>query len=322
MSNGERGEGGSKDIKFEADKETEPTPQELATSFLRQRLLGIQRDIDSTRRSIKFDETYKPESPSAEMRGEPGSTEYTDYKVAALEAAQWPQEREAAIEDGSMRLRELERSMEEVRRLTEGVKGGDDSLISQFSVQEKDRRSKISERERIKKEQSGMEFEGAKETFEQMNELLGLVKTGNITTKMEGPGEWKLARDLGDQQQFYLKDGNGPMDGYATFISLREKEDGGFHIWFEDIEGVKTDPEKKGKFDEAVNKGVGLSFDLKDNIVSNQSVTETHPSRQWGYFEVQNDVSGERFDQNHFDEFKKRFDALVADMKELSKSRE
>lgn len=295
-------------------REKEPTPQELAQSWLNSKQEQVEKSIQAAQQGLRFNETYEPKIPTE--RGEPGSMDASDYTVASLEVDEWMHGgREDAMAQDEIRLAELHREAEELSEMKTGIEQGDTKLIELFAAHERERRQKVAETEALKKEREGKEFEGAEKVSAQIKEVWDLVKSGKIPAGKEMSGEWKLSHDFGDQVQFYYKDEKGPMGGYAVFISLSPKGDE-FHVWYENVENVQTDPAKKRKWDEATTSGTGLFFDIKDKVVSSQSVTRTHPQRMFGYFEVSNNATGIRFEQSHLDEVRSKLDALVTDIKQ------
>ena len=296
------------------DREKEPTPQELAQSWLSSKQEQVEKSIQTTQQGLRFNETYEPKIPTE--KGEPGSMDASDYTVASLEVDEWLQGgREGALAQDEIRLAELHREAEELAEMKTRIEQGDASLIELFATHERERRQRITEAEALKKEREGKEFEGAEKVSAQIKEVWDLVKSGKILAGKEMSGEWKLSHDFGDQVQFYYKDGKGPMGGYAVFISLTPKGDE-FHVWYENVENVQTDPAKKRKYDEATTSETGLFFNIKDNVVSAQSVTETRPQRMWGYVEVSNNATSIRFEQSHLDEFRAKLETLVVDIRQ------
>jgi len=295
-------------------REKEPTPQELAQSWLSSKQEQVEKSIQAAQQGLRFNKTYEPKIPTE--RGEPGSMDASDYTVASLEVDEWLQGgREEALARDEIRLAELHRETEELAEMKTRIEQGDTSLIELFAAHERERRQRVAETEALKKEREGKEFEGAEKVSAQIKEVWDLVKSGKIPVRKEMRGEWKLSHDFGDQVQFYYKDGKGPMDGYAVFISLSPKGDE-FHVWYENVENVQTDPAKKGKWGEATTSGTGLFFNIKENVVSAQSVTSPRPQRMFGYVEVENNATGARFEQSHLDEFRAKLEALVADIKQ------
>lgn len=296
------------------DREKEPTPQELAQSWLSSKQEQVEKSIKGAQQGLRFNETYEPKIPTE--RGEPGSMDASDYTVASLEVDEWMHGgREDAIAQDEIRLAELHREADELAEMKTKIEQGDTKLIELFAAHERERRQQVIASEALKKEREGKEFEGAEKVSAQIKEVWDLVKSGKILAGKEMSGEWKLSHDFGDQVQFYYKDDKGVMGGYAVFISLSPRGDE-FHVWYENLENVQTDPAKKGKWGEATTSGTGLFFDIKDNVVSGQSVTRTRPQRMWGYREVENSSTGTRFEQSHLDEFRAKLETLVADIKQ------
>lgn len=301
------------------DREKEPTPQELAQSWLSSKQAEVEKSIQMAQQGLRFNETYQPKFPTE--RGEPGSMDEADYNVASLEVDEWLHGgREDAIAQDEIRLVELQREAEELAEMKTRIEQGDAGLIEVFAAHERERRQQVAAAEALTKEREGKEFEGVEKVSAQIKEVWDLVKSGKILAGKEMSGEWKLSHDFGDQVQFYYKDDKGVMGGYAVFISLSPRGDG-FHVWYENLENVQTDPAKKGKWSEATTSGTGLFFDVKDNVVSAQSVTKTRPQRMWGYREVENNATGTRFEQSHLDEFRAKLESLVADIKQSSEQK-
>ena len=301
-------------IPSQGNKDREPTSQELAQGWLGFKKEEVERNIQGAQQELRFNKTYQPQYPTG--RGEPGSIDESDYVVASLDVDEWLHGgREEAIAQSEIRLAELYREVEALAEMKTKIEQGDPKLIELFAAHERERRQRIAEAEALKNERKGKEFEGAEKVSVQIKEIWDLVKSGKILAGKEMSGEWKLSHDFGDQVQFYYKDGKGPMGGYAVFVSLSPKGDK-FHVWYENVENVQTDPAKKGKMDEATTSGTGSFFNIKDKIVSSQSVTRTLPQRMWGYFEVENNATGTRFEQSHLDEFRAKLEALIDDIKQ------
>ena len=128
----------------------EATPKELAESWLNFRKGQTWKDIAFTEQSIEFNRSYKPPLPSASSEG-PGSTDYSDYEVSALEAEQWEYEREEVIDDLEVRQDRLHDELDGIYAQAKKVAEGDTELIEEFAIKEKERRMEIEEK-RMKKE--------------------------------------------------------------------------------------------------------------------------------------------------------------------------
>ena len=68
-------------------REKEPTPQELAQSWLSSKQEQVEKSIQAAQQGLRFNEIYEPRILTE--RGEPGSMDASDYTVASLEVNEW-----------------------------------------------------------------------------------------------------------------------------------------------------------------------------------------------------------------------------------------
>jgi len=123
----------------------EATPKELAESWLNFRKGQVWRDVASTEQSITFNRTYEPSLPSAPREG-PGSMDYSDYEVSALEAEQWEYERGEVIDDLEGNRDRLLDELEGIYTQAKKVAEGNARLIEEFAIKEKERRAEMEEK--------------------------------------------------------------------------------------------------------------------------------------------------------------------------------
>jgi hypothetical protein len=203
-------------------REKESTPQELAQSWLSFKQEEVEKSIKMAQHGLRFSQTYQPKYPTE--KGELGSMDESDYKVASLEVDEWMHGgREDTIAHDEIRLAELHREVEELVEMRTKIEQGDTKLVELFAAYERERRQRISAAETLKNEREGKEFEGAEKASAQIKEIWDLVKSGN--TKM-GKVRWAAM-----QSSFpYLLKGTNSVCGTKMLrmfkLTLRKKENG------------------------------------------------------------------------------------------------
>jgi len=291
--------------------------QLLAIEYLNEEIQKIKDDIASERRSLQFNSTYQPSGQILSPRGEPGSLDYSDYKAALLEEQQWyDYEQDEAIESGQETLEVLHGQLAELKAELEFVKNNEPSLIEQYAPIQKEKLKLQEKKKRYHEERNGRKFIGLEAVFEKLQQIWGIVNKAQNIKGTVGSLGWEFSRKYTKplQFQFYFKNNIGCLNGYDGFISIVQREDG-YAFCFEDLRGVKIDPNEKNKWKQAKKDGIGYRFCINKEKIFNQGHIRLHPHRQWGYFEVENIGTNEPFTRESFDICAQIIEDLLLDLK-------
>jgi len=131
-------------------EQPQPTPVELAKSWLDFRKTEVSKDIENSEHSLKHTKTFQPTRPGPHPGPEAGGMDIEDWRVADIEYRNWPEEREEAIDYLEDKLDRLERERDDIWSDGVSIDDGDEELVEKFAALERERREKL----RVRKERS------------------------------------------------------------------------------------------------------------------------------------------------------------------------
>lgn len=132
----------------------EPTPRELASSWLDYRGGKLRTEYDHATSSLSFHRGYKPTPIGSKPSWiEPGGMDEADWETERLSSAQYKDEQEEIIDELELRIDDLGHDLDELEDNKKLVEGGDEQVIKELAGLEKERRAKIEEAARKKREE-------------------------------------------------------------------------------------------------------------------------------------------------------------------------
>lgn len=133
---------------------SEPTPRELADSWLNFREGKLTTEYDHASSSLRFHQGYKPTPIGPKPSWiESGGMDESDWETERLSSAQYEDEQEEIIDELELRIDDLGHDLDELADNKKLVEGGDEQVIKELANLEKERRAKIEEAARRKREE-------------------------------------------------------------------------------------------------------------------------------------------------------------------------
>lgn len=306
-------------------EEREPTPAELANSWLDYRNAEVRKELAQTNDSIKFTRTYQPEAPIRPSYVEPGSMDASDWNVAELEYAQWDDEREEELERLDDKVDGLHDQLSAISDHRQAVaEGTNKTLIATLAAKEIERREKIAEverqaeeRRRIEEELSkGREVEGAVELEKELVTVASVSRGGTVKQYQRGPAGWQVGwrapKDNMNPRDLFDFD----KDNHTVMVRVYSDEGNGMSVEIDDF----THPEPADtprKYQ--VDYGNSYWLTVKDGKVYNWGRGRMERAYQYGYPDYHRSRSEtEVFGQREFSEVKSIVDELATDLTALS----
>jgi hypothetical protein len=302
-----------------AKQELESTPSELANSWLSYRASEVNKEMDRTEQSLKFEKSYQMESPGARPSNiEPGSMDASDWDSAEAEYNQSPDEQVKTINHLGDELQRLEGELGTITIYRGRVKEGDAELIEELSGYEKERREKLEkekqETERMEKDyverKAGKEMNGVPETEAVLKKLISLVETGSIPEDKPGKNGWELTRKWNNKMHDYIK------NDFQIELRLKFADATGVHVDMTTYPGpiLPVEKREKGRMD----IGESVDFRLGDGKIYDWNKCKMVRSFQYGYPNRSSISSDESFTQSDLDSARNVISELYSDIESLS----
>lgn len=305
----------AENAKISEKREPEPTPLELANSWLDHRDLVVTKELESAETSLRFNENYKPKPPHRPGNIEYGSLDYSDWEAEDAEYNQWPEEQEQSISFWEGEMGKLEEELNTINESREEINDENVGLMNELAGKERERREKIEikrketgESERIAKEKSdGREMNGVSEAESVLKRIISIG--ANVSEDEKGKNSWELGRAW-DDKHIYNK------NNHQVDVTLNFSPEKGVAVRIDTFLEPVTPYEKRAKGQ--VDVGVKVSFTLKDGKIYNWDKGRPQRSYQWGYPELWGGTFGEDFEQSDLDNARKVLSELYSDLESLA----
>lgn len=304
------------EVKKAETKQAEPTPLELANSWLDFRESAVQKEIAANETSRHHTENYKMKHPGARPSWiESGGMDESDYEMELAEYNQWPDEQEDTLNYLDNKFRKLDSELITIDEYRDRLEDNDLPLIEELAEKEKGRREKIEikqkraeEFERVRTlKREGTEMNGVSEAESVLQKI---IKLGSETAENEkGKSGWELRRAW-DDKQIYDK------NNCQVEVTLEFSDDIGVAVRINTFLEPITPFAKRIK--NQVDNGIALDFTLKEGKIYNWDKGRVKRSYQYGYPESQHFSAGESFEQTDFDNARKVLSELYSGLESLT----